>query len=379
MLPLFEGNSTGVLMGDIIHGVHYLATVFRNHVDGTATNAPTTIGDAIHLNSNNRFFNLVGNVLGSSNWTNYQWIPGNSTGLIGDTVFLLGWQGNGSGQVVSNDPNVSRTLLRWGNWDSVTNSTRFVASEVPSLISNFSNPVPASQTLPASFYLSGQPNWWSTPWGTPKWPAIGPDVTGGNITNSPTGGHADKIPARLCFENLVNDPAYPTSNPRTKLFSADTCYLSVANPTPTPAPFACHNLDSTQPVPNGYAASYNPFTAQKELLLSAQCNTSDTTVTLGNGNMGDPVTWNGRMWVWNQGYQLLNNTWQPVTYSCSGEQFAVAGGAWCRAEATGTLDSQSTAFLGYTCQWHASSNSYKCGCTDTACTQPLWHAQQIQP
>jgi hypothetical protein len=119
---------------------------------------------------------------------------------------------------------VIRTLLRWGNWDNVTNGARFESSEVPSSISSYPNPVPSTQSLPASFYLSGQPNWWSTPWGTPKWPAIGPDVSGGNVTNSPTGGHADEIPARLCFENTPNDPAYPSSNPRIKAFNGTACY-----------------------------------------------------------------------------------------------------------------------------------------------------------
>jgi hypothetical protein len=151
-----------------------------------------------------------------------------------------------------------------------------------------------------------------------------------------------------------------------------------ATPTPTSSPTACHSLDNTQPVPSGYAASYNPFTVQQELLLQAECNSTNITVTLGNGNTGSPTSWDGRVWVFTQGYQLLNNTWQPVTYTCTGEQVPISGGAWCSGEATGTLDSQSTAYLGYTCQWHGATSSYKCGCTDASCTTPLWQAQQIQ-
>ena len=117
-----------------------------------------------------------------------------------------------------------RTVLRWGNWDNVNSATRFLASEVPSGIPSFPNPVPASQALPTSFYLGRQPAWWTTPFGTPPWPPIGPDVAGGNISTSPTGGHANKIPARLCFENSGLDPAYPSSNPRIKLFGASSCY-----------------------------------------------------------------------------------------------------------------------------------------------------------
>src|SRR5439155_8496034 len=98
--------------------------------------------------------------------------------------------------------------------------------EAPPGITNFADPVRAGRTLPASFYSAARPTvWWGTPWGTPAWPAIGPDVSGGNVSNSPTGGHANKIPARLCFENTAVDPAYPSSSPRILLFNASTCYI----------------------------------------------------------------------------------------------------------------------------------------------------------
>jgi hypothetical protein len=153
---------------------------------------------------------------------------------------------------------------------------------------------------------------------------------------------------------------------------------ATSTPSPTPASYACHILDSAQTTPQGYAVAYNPFTVQQELLLKATCNPSDTTVTIGNGNMGSSTNWDGRMWVWNQGYELVNGTWQATTYTCSGETYPVTGGVWCRGEATGTLAATSTAYLGYTCQWHSAFSSYKCGCVDTACTQPLWHLQQVQ-
>jgi hypothetical protein len=146
------------------------------------------------------------------------------------------------------------------------------------------------------------------------------------------------------------------------------------------SPSACHTLDNTQPIPQGYAASYNLFTPQQELLMSATCTPTSTTVTLGNGNMGNPTNWDGRMWVWSEGYELINNTWQPTTYTCTGEQIPFQGGVWCRAQATGTLDAQATAYLGYTCQWHTASHTYKCGCSDTTCTNttPFWHVQRVQ-
>src|SRR2546425_11930843 len=81
---------------------------------------------------------------------------------------------------------------------------------------------------PSSFYLSAKPSWWSTPWGTPPWPAIGPDVTGGNVAGY--AGHAYKIPARLCYENSAIDPAYGGNNVR--LFNPSSCYGNTPPPNP---------------------------------------------------------------------------------------------------------------------------------------------------
>src|SRR3989442_13847604 len=92
--------------------------------------------------------------------------------------------------------------MRWGNYDTVSARSRFDAAEVPSGLTNFSSAVPASQVLPPSFYLSGKPSWW----GTMPWPAIGPDVAGGDISGSP--GHPHTIPARRCLEGRSNDPPY---------------------------------------------------------------------------------------------------------------------------------------------------------------------------
>src|SRR5262249_3803220 len=154
-------NNFGSFMGDIIHGPHYMVTLFRNHFDGMANNNSQTTGYGIGLHSHNRFFNIVGNVLGYSGWSHYETdldaIPND-----GEAVYILGWQGNASGGVVANDSDVSATLMRWGNWDSVTDGTKFEPSEVPSGIPSYANAVPSSQALPASFYLKSQPNWWST-------------------------------------------------------------------------------------------------------------------------------------------------------------------------------------------------------------------------
>jgi hypothetical protein len=103
------------------------------------------------------------------------------------------------------DPLVAATLLRWGNYDVATGTSRFVAGEIP-----VGNAVPSDQTMPASLYLSARPSWW----GTMPWPAIGPDVAGGQDV----AGHVYKIPARLCYETT------PRNGDGTLNFNATTCY-----------------------------------------------------------------------------------------------------------------------------------------------------------
>ena len=115
--------------------------------------------------------------------------------------------------------------MRWGNYDTVNNAARFVASEVPTGLSLYANPLPGSQVLPASLRLVSRPGFWATPWGTPPWPAIGPDVSGGNVPG--LGGHANNIPAQLCYANSPIDSGYPGAADRgVLLFNATRCYPS---------------------------------------------------------------------------------------------------------------------------------------------------------
>jgi hypothetical protein len=223
MMILFEGNNVGAMFSDSIHGTHHFLTYFRNHLDGHAHNPGGNTADSGFVFwSHNRFHNVIGNVIGDAHFTTYETNLADS----GRSIFLLGFQGSHGGTALGNDANVKRTLMRWGNWDSINAGTRFVAAEVPSTISNFPNPVPSSQALPPSLYLSAKPSWF----GSTPFPAIGPDVTAGNITGF--AGHANKIPARTCFETTPVDSAYGSLGVR--LFNATTCYGSSSGQTPPP-------------------------------------------------------------------------------------------------------------------------------------------------
>ncbi len=213
-MDLFEGNDGLGFEGDAIHGTHHFLTVFRNYLYGDTYNNPakTSNTDVVHLWAFSRYFNVVGNVLGRSPY--YNTYEANLSGGDND-IFSLG-ESPGTG--TPSDNNVKTTLMRWGNYDTVNGAARFVNAEVPSGLSQFANPVPSSQSLPASFYRISKPNWF----GSAPWPAIGPDVSGG----SGPAGHAYAIPAKNCYNS--------TSKANGILnFNADNCYAASG---PAPAP-----------------------------------------------------------------------------------------------------------------------------------------------
>ncbi len=244
---LWESNNGIGLISDDIHGGRHFISAYRNYWTGYdpaggSSGGKTEQTTPIILEANSRYFNLIGNVLGTpSLHTNYQVSPSSTTdpGSISTTnqsIYSFGYSGNQGTYVspIPNDMTQISTLMRWGNYDTASGTARFVSSEVPTALSLLSNILPASQSLPASFVFTGRPSWWSTPWGTPSWPAIGPDVTGGNIAG--LGGHASMVPATLCYLNSPTDSNYPgTADRGVLLFNASACYSSPTGGTP-PAP-----------------------------------------------------------------------------------------------------------------------------------------------
>jgi hypothetical protein len=218
-MMLMEGNDSTGLVADDIHGTHHLITAFRNQFIGWEPGM-TRQTVPVNLVAGSRYFNLVGNILGKAAYhTHYEDLA--PDGVDGDTsIYTLGWSGNGGhgAPPLKNDPAAAATLMRWGNYDTVTQQVQWQASEVPSGIAPLANPVPANHRLPPSFYLLSKPDWW----GTMPWPAIGPDVTGGD---DPT-GHVYANPAELCYRNAPRDDSYPEdpSGNRILVFNADRYY-----------------------------------------------------------------------------------------------------------------------------------------------------------
>jgi len=179
-MNLYEGNQGSQISSDNIHGSSSHQTFYRNNVDRRHADYDHT-GNVVSVvfAANNRFMNVVGNVLGrpgddALSGAAYQQSGGNCLETV--SVFKLGYPSNCAvGTVV--DPEVESTILRHGNFDYVGGSTVW-------------DPSIEEQTLPPSFYLLAKPAWWSAA----PWPPIGSDVN----------GYVNDVPAKERFGQLGN-------------------------------------------------------------------------------------------------------------------------------------------------------------------------------
>lgn len=217
---LYESNDGFGVALDNYHGPAFFITALRSRAIGRESgNQSQTV--PMFAYSFNRYINFVGNVLGDNAFhTNYQKRAGVDSAdqtVCYHSIYATGYGGNcESIGTPSDDSLTNTTMLRWGNYDTVNDATRFIAAEVPSGLSLYANAVPASQSLPSSFYLNSKPSFF----GTQTWPAIGPDVTGGS--ESGVGGHNLRIPARRCFEDMMGGAFGQRTAPRS--FDANSCY-----------------------------------------------------------------------------------------------------------------------------------------------------------
>jgi len=263
---LDEGNIGNQHLSDVVHGTRQFNTDFRNYMFGpsqtcwlSASNTATsytalstgTFGactfalSPVILQSFGRFMNEIGNVLGTTG-TNTTY---NTTGS--QPVYAIGLGSTSSGVTVPPDSNVTTTTMLWANCDPTNGGAggtpfttcQYNSGEVPSGISGtqaaFANPVPATHVLPASFYYSSKPAWWPS---GKIWPAIGPDVTGGNLSG--VNGLANTNPAEDCY-NFMGGPSNGVST-SALIFNETTCYSTI-NPTPAPV----GSMFTALPLPSG--------------------------------------------------------------------------------------------------------------------------------
>ncbi len=256
MMDLWEGNYSTEFQSDGYHGSASHQTLFRNYLSGKNSDQNKT-GNRIvvDLTRYSYYFNLVGNIFGSSSWapTSYE-MSGTPLYPQTQTIYRFGYpnmgnngfcnnigeywydsgcttvfnasQGNAPGWI---DTKVKSTLVRWGNFDYRNNTTKWDGSE----ISNGVN-VPSSNSLPPSLYLSLKPSWF----GNLIWPPIGPDIS----------GMVNDIPAKYCYD-------------RNQL---PNCLVSSSVPTPSASDTTAPIISINTPVNNS--------TISNSVVISANVN-----------------------------------------------------------------------------------------------------------
>jgi len=157
------------------NGFEQYGTVFRNRITGqekTTDSDPHNSGfRVIRLMENSYYESIVGNVLGETNYaTPYEGATG------GDAIYCTaGTNGDftsgGPGDVDFDDPKVTNTLFRAGNWDSV-NTAVVWSSASPQPITN-------------SLAYASKPSWWPS---SRPWPPYDPNLSSSaSWSNIPAG------------------------------------------------------------------------------------------------------------------------------------------------------------------------------------------------
>jgi polysaccharide export outer membrane protein len=262
---LFEGNVATEIEADEVWGSASDLTAFRNWLLGTNMICPPYTGrGTIDCKTSHRGFqaaraiqisawstrnNFIGNLLGSATMQSLT----NHGQPLAQIPFIeypakrsydhaaYGWSfgygsfsddGSGSGCDSGGVPpcnraSTSATNLFHGNVNNMDGSTRWAKD--------------LSRDLPASFYLDGKPSWW----GTLNFPAIGPEIRGGEGP----GGHSYGNPAERCYQTTMGGTDGGAGSPHH--FRAALCYgeARVANLTTTVAQPEPQRVPQTQQVP----------------------------------------------------------------------------------------------------------------------------------
>jgi hypothetical protein len=196
-MNLFEGNIVSNFANDWTHGSSSHNTYFRNQVTRQRSIPTVRAIRAIDVQKRNTYMNFVGNILGYSGMSgNYDICGASCSSTLcsaNPTVWRMGCTTPSSSENPPVDSNVGATLLRHGNYDYISQTTKW-DSDIQ------------DHTFPNSYYFSSKPGFF----GNLAWPPIGPDV-------NPMNG---MIPAKARFEGQsypygsvqpdITPPAQPT-------------------------------------------------------------------------------------------------------------------------------------------------------------------------
>jgi hypothetical protein len=187
MMNLWEGNYVSSIWGDYTQGSSSHNTLFRNRVScirsSYALSSPW-LWVCVEVETYNRYYNLVGNVIGLPTFTGGTLVSNSSANSPGPVIYRFGRNSAGGAY---GDPTSYSTTIKHGNYDYVTDGVAHWDGG-------------ADHTLANSLYYLSKPAFF----GTCAWPPFGPE-------GNPTAG---TVPAKDRYDG-TRLCAPPSSGPTT--------------------------------------------------------------------------------------------------------------------------------------------------------------------
>jgi len=162
-MVLVEGNNLMKINADNMNGSSGYNTLYRNRIRNKQGNENYLV-NAVELMAHQYYYTVVGNVLGTPGFERYYETEGVDRSEYGTpSIYRFGYYSASDEAAAGNDARVKGTILRHGNWDSVTTANGGIVWDASI----------SDHVIPTSLYLTGKPSWW----GSGAWPPFGPDLT----------------------------------------------------------------------------------------------------------------------------------------------------------------------------------------------------------
>ena len=243
-MNLWEGNyCEDKLLADWTHGSSSHNTVFRCRVTGGVPINRPDQRTCISVEYYNRFWNIVGNILGNGAQNKYMQDSGSPSEGSQGSIVKIGGEVNVNNDFSPSDANSYTTgsfIMNHGNWNSFQNQVNWESSI-------------ADHTFPNSLYLSAKPSWF----GNLAWPPFD--------SANPTSAAATNIPAGYRYVNGVDPPPAGTPAPTSTPTPGGT-----PTPTPTPTPTA-----TSTPTPGG-TPTFTPTPSPGTIPVLLRTNGNDS-------------------------------------------------------------------------------------------------------
>ena len=247
---------------DNTHGTHDLFTSFRNMYPGYEGNGAgypySSFTTPVYIYGGSRYGNVLGNLIGQAGYhTTLDYLAAaNPCTNSWTTEYVVGCGATGAAFLVTPtsvggstqawDVLANNSLMAYDNYDVVSAAAHTISTASsfsdstgsPSTLVGLASP----GTLPSSLVFASAPAWWKSAGTAIAFPALGPDVTSGNLL--------------LCTSGTYSG-SYVISSGQCSGGASSSAYAGHANANPA---MACAlNVMGMAPDGSGSVSSYSPY------------------------------------------------------------------------------------------------------------------------